>query len=145
MVYFLQKITKHLLVIKKGLFLVVVAYTIVLVTVTFIDIDGVPKLGSSFDDKIFHVLAYVGLGFLWVTYYKIVKPNKSLWYIFLVLLSFGIFLELVQHQINPNRTFDLVDLLSNCFGVVLGTIVAKYSNIFKLNMFKALFILFIIN
>jgi VanZ family protein len=132
-------------VIKKGLLLVALVYTLALVVVTFIDLNGVPELGSSFDDKIYHTLAYVGLGFLWLTYFKYIKSLKHTLPVFLVVLSFGILMELLQHQINANRTFDLVDLLSNCLGVSVGTIIAHYCNILKLNILKGLFILFIIN
>jgi VanZ family protein len=45
---------------------------------------------------------------------------------------FAIFLELIQHQINPNRTFDVIDLLANCIGVVVGTLIAVKQSILKL-------------
>jgi glycopeptide antibiotics resistance protein len=132
-------------VVKKVLFLAAVVYTIALVIVTLVDLNDVPSLGSSFDDKIYHVLAYVGLGFLWLTYFRPIISKAGFLYVLAVLLVFGMFLELIQHQINSNRTFDILDLFSNCLGIVLGTIVANYCNIYKLNIFKALFILFIIN
>lgn len=131
--------------VKKVLFLAAVVYTIALVIVTLVDLNDVPSLGSSFDDKIYHVLAYVGLGFLWITYVRPSKSKRTFFYVLGILLCFGIFLELIQNQVNSNRTFDILDLFSNCVGISLGTIVAKYYNIYKLNIFKALFFLFIIN
>lgn len=131
--------------VKKVLFLAAVVYTIALVIVTLVDLNDVPSLGSSFDDKIYHVLAYVGLGFLWITYVRPSKSKRTFFYVLGILLCFGIFLELIQNQVNSNRTFDILDLFSNCVGISLGTIVAKYCNIYKLNIFKALFFLFIIN
>ena len=61
------------------------------------------------------------------------KSNRTVLYVLTGLLSFGILLELVQHQINSNRTYDLFDLISNCVGVIVGTVLARYLNIFKLN------------
>jgi len=109
-----------------------IVYTIALVTVSLISLSGVPSLGSSFDDKIYHVLAYVGLAFLWITYFKPRKKKKNLIIIFLFLIMFGAVLELMQHQLNPNRTYDTYDLMANCLGVMFGAIIAVRINIYKL-------------
>lgn len=112
-----------------------IVYTIALVIVTFINLGDVPDLGSSFDDKIYHVIAYAVLSYLWCSYFRPIKSNKIDLKVVIALLAFGAFLEAIQQQINPNRTTDLVDLLSNCVGVFIGTVLAKRYNIFKLNIF----------
>ena len=109
-----------------------IVYTIALVTVSLINLSGVPSLGSSFDDKIYHVIAYLGLAFLWITYFKPRKKKKSLIIIFLFIIMFGMVLELMQHQLNPNRTYDTYDLMANCLGVMFGAIIAVRINIYKL-------------
>jgi VanZ family protein len=100
---------------------------------SLINLNGVPSLGSSFDDKIYHLIAYLGLAFLWVTYFKSSKKKYGVLIIFFATFFFGVFLELVQHQLNPNRTYDSYDLMANCLGVLLGTFVAIKINIYKLN------------
>jgi VanZ family protein len=127
-------------VLKQLLLLLSVVYTVILVVVTLIDLSGVPKLGSSFDDKIYHLLAYLILGGLWTTTVRLGAQKKSGWFVLIWLLVFGIALELFQNQINPNRTYDLVDLAANCVGVILGTLIARIVHIEKLNIFKALLI-----
>ncbi len=118
--------------LKKLFLLVTIAYTIVLIIFTFINLSGVPSLGSSFDDKIYHVLAYSGLAFLWVTLFKNNKGRFSLITILLCLILFGAILEILQNQLNPNRTYDNLDLIANCFGILLGTLIADRLNIIKL-------------
>lgn len=131
--------------LKKLLLLGSTIYTVALVLVTLIDLEDIPSLGSSFDDKIYHLLAYVLLAFLWISYARPFKSKRINILVFGAVLSFGILLELIQHQINANRTYDIIDLLSNCLGVTLGTFIARLFNVFKLNIFKALLFLFFIN
>lgn len=118
--------------LKKLLLPVAIVYTIVLVIATFVNLKGVPSLGSSFDDKIYHFLAYFGLAILWVTCFKSNKKRHTLTFVFVSVILFGIVLEVVQHQLNPNRTYDNLDLLANCLGVVVGTLIAVRLDIIKL-------------
>ena len=130
--YYLQMITKHLLVVKKLLLPIAIIYTIWLTIVSLIDLSGVPSLGSSFDDKIYHLLAYLILAFLWVTYFKPSKRRYIVLIVFICMILFGVVLELIQHRLNPKRTYDTLDLIANCLGVILGTLIALRINVFKL-------------
>ena len=109
-----------------------IIYTIVLVVVSLINLSGVPSLGSSFDDKIYHLIAYLGFSFLWITYVKRVRKNNNISFAFIAVILFGVVLELIQHQLNPNRTYDTIDLIANCTGVVFGTLIAIKFDILKL-------------
>jgi VanZ family protein len=117
-------ITKLLLVVKKMLLPASIVYTIVLVIASLVNLKSVPSLGSSFDDKIYHCLAYVVLAFLWMTFFKSSKKKNIKGIVFGCVILFGIVLELIQHQLNPNRTYDIYDLMANCIGVVIGTLIA---------------------
>jgi len=119
-------------VLRKLLLSVSVFYTIALIIVTFINLNGVPSLGSSFDDKIYHFLAYAGLSGLWITYFKTSKKRCKLWFVFVIIVLFGVLLEVLQHQLNQNRTYDTYDLLANCFGVIIGALIAARIDIIKL-------------
>lgn len=118
--------------LRKLLLSVAVIYTLALIVVTFISLDGVPNLGSSFDDKIYHFLAYAGLAGLWITFFKSGKTKQNLWLIFIIIFLFGVLLEVLQHQININRTYDNFDLMANASGVIIGTLIAIRLNIIKL-------------
>jgi VanZ family protein len=119
-------------VVKRLLLLVAIAYTIFLTIVSLVNLNGVPSIGSSFDDKIYHFIAYSGLAFLWISYYKPNQKNGILVIVFFCAIVFGILLESIQHQINSKRTYDIYDMLANCLGVVFGTLIAYKQNIFKL-------------
>lgn len=125
-------IIKHLLVVKKLLLLVAIVYTIALVIASLVNLSGMPSLGSSFDDKIYHCVAYIGLSMLWITYYKPSNKKHIKFLVFSAVVLFGVILELIQHQLNPNRTYDNYDLLANCIGVVIGTLIASRLDIIKL-------------
>ncbi|MEO1031885.1 MAG: VanZ family protein [Bacteroidota bacterium] len=117
---------------KKLLLLAAVVYTILLVIVSLINLKGLPDLGSTFDDKIYHFFAYTVLAVLWITFFKQNKERHILTVVFISLIAFGVVLELIQHQLNPNRTYDPYDLMANCIGVLIGTLIAGRLNIIKL-------------
>jgi VanZ family protein len=119
-------------VFKRLLLVVAIGFTICLTIASLINLSGVPSLGSSFDDKIYHLGAYFVLAFLWVSYFKFSQKKYILLITFLCTLLFGVVLELMQHQLNPNRTYDTYDLIANCLGVMLGTLIAVQINIYKL-------------
>lgn len=118
--------------VKKLLLLAAEGYTILLIVVSLINLNGVPSLGSSFDDKIYHFIAYFVLAMLWITYFKTFNKGVRLFIVFMAVVLFGVVLELIQHQLNPNRTYDTLDLIANCLGVIVGTLIAKRINILKL-------------
>lgn len=117
---------------KRILLFLAIVYTIALTVASLININGVPKLGFSFDDKIYHLLAYVLLSVLWVTYVKSHSKRFKVLIATFALIVFGIILELIQHPFNPNRTYDNLDMLANCFGVVVGMLIAIRIDIIKL-------------
>ncbi len=97
-------------------------YTIILVILSLISNPNLPDIGSSFDDKIYHFGAYFVLAFLWLTYFKYYNKEIRLFIVFLLLILFGVSLELFQHSFNSNREYDVYDLTANCIGVVIGTL-----------------------
>ncbi|WP_400075036.1 VanZ family protein [Winogradskyella sp. R77965] len=118
--------------VKKLFLIVALVYTIWLTVISLVDLKNVPSLGSSFDDKIYHFIAYFGLGYLWVTYFKSNPKKYIIFIVFTGTIVFGVILELLQHRLNPNRTYDNYDLMANCFGVIIGTLIASRFNIIKL-------------
>jgi len=114
------------------LLLVSIIYTLALVIASLISLSGVPSLGSSFDDKIYHVIAYLGLAFLWVYYFKPFKTKYIPFIIFFATAFFGYVIEVLQYLVNPNRTYDTYDLVANSIGAVFGTLIASQINIYKL-------------
>ncbi|WP_198295209.1 MULTISPECIES: VanZ family protein [unclassified Winogradskyella] len=122
-------ITKPLLVLKnrKVCLFVALTYTIVLLYFSLGDADAVlPETNIKFQDKILHFVAYLGLSVLWGYYALLFNTKNAILYSFIATLIFGIILELVQEAINPLRNYDILDLVANCIGVLVGTIVVVY-------------------
>jgi len=126
-------IIKHLSVVKKMLLLVSIAYSLTLVIASLITLNGVPSLGSSFDDKIYHIVAYLGLTLLWGLYVKHFKKSQLLYIVCFAAIFLGFMLELLQYFVNPNRTYDTYDLIANSIGAIFGTLIVSKIIRYKLN------------
>jgi len=111
------------------LLLLSVTYTLTLVIASLITLEGVPSIGTSFDDKVFHVVAYLGLTLLWVLYANPKKKSRLYYSICFAAIFFGFILELLQYLLNPNRTYDTYDLIANSIGAIFGTLIASKINI----------------
>ncbi|MDP5081786.1 MAG: VanZ family protein [Winogradskyella sp.] len=118
--------------LRKLLLLTAIVYTLVLVITSLITLHGLPSLGYSFDDKIYHVAAYMILGLLWMLYFKFTEIKYSVLLVFFGAVLLGYLLELLQYLLNANRTYDTFDLIANTIGAFIGTIVAVKINIDKL-------------
>lgn len=113
------------------LLLVSIGYTLALIIASLISLHGVPSLGFSFDDKIYHIVAYLGLAFLWVNYFKPFKAKYVPYAILFTAAFLGFILELLQYLVNPNRTYDTYDMIANSIGAIFGTLIASQLRIFK--------------
>ncbi len=118
--------------LRKLLLLGAIVYTLALVIASLITLNGVPSLGSSFDDKIYHIGAYMILALLWMFYFKPFKTKYIPLYVFFAVVLLGYVLELLQYLVNPNRTYDTLDLIANTIGALIGTFIAIKLNIDKL-------------
>jgi len=128
-------ITKRLLVLKnaKSHLVIAIVYTIILLYFSLGNpSDVLPETNIKFQDKIFHFTAYVILAILWGFYFFIGNYKKGILISFMATLIFGVVLEFVQEVVNPLRNYDNLDLLANCIGVVVGTIVVLYYKNLKL-------------
>lgn len=110
-----------------------IVYTITLVIALLINPPKVIELNFDNYDKFYHVIAYCGLAFLWFNYAKIHNLKQQLLKVFFATTLFGVILEFLQHNINPNRQFDVYDMLANSVGIVIGIIIAINLELFKVN------------
>lgn len=105
---------------KRVLLILTICYTLVIAVLSLVNIKSLPKLGSSFDDKIFHALAYGVLALLWYSTLNRLKIAKPIFITALVSIIYGIILEVLQGQLTIVRSLEMLDVLANCIGVIIA-------------------------
>ncbi|WP_157962294.1 VanZ family protein [Winogradskyella aurantiaca] len=103
-----------------------IGYSVFITVINFINLESIPQVGLGFEDKIYHVGAYMVFSFLWGAWSRLKYPIIALKSVFIVCLLYGVFLEAIQHLINSSRTFDALDLAANCCGVLFGIVIVRF-------------------
>ena len=120
-------IIKHLLAHKKKAVAVSLVYTI---TLTYYCLKASPisiKLPSQ-SDKLLHALAYFVFTVLWFLSFKFTfswNRKKSVVSTFMLAVSFGILIEILQEQLTNYRQADVLDVVANIIGTVLAILTLK--------------------
>lgn len=117
---------------KRWSLFLVVGYVILLTVLSLVSIGKLPELGSSFDDKVYHFLAYTLLTFILFNYIKTTSIAKPILFVAIVSFIYGTVIEVLQHIVNSARTYDVYDILANFLGVIFATIGLLYINKLKL-------------
>lgn len=72
-------------------------------------------------DKVEHALAYFTLSICWLAVIsKSSYTKKMMLYVVLGCISYGILLEVLQATLTLHRTLELLDMVANSTGVLLG-------------------------
>ena len=107
---------------KKILLTLTICYTLVLAILSLISIKSLPKLGSNFDDKIFHVFAYALLVLLWHGTLHSLKIARPILIAVCFSIVYGMIIEILQGQLTTVRNLDILDILANCIGVTIASL-----------------------
>lgn len=111
----MQKHIKHLL--KDKIIIVAISVTLAIIYLSLIKVPTI-NINVRNLDKWQHSFAYFTLSISWLlAYYK--KPNKKYLIVTLCILL-GIIIEVLQETLTSYRTGDLLDILANTAGVLLG-------------------------
>lgn len=86
-----------------------------------------PEIDITFFDKIVHMCLFGTHAFLlagYLTKRNSIPPDNYRYLAGAILLSFlfGLFIEITQYFI-PERSFELLDLVANFFGILLGILI----------------------
>jgi VanZ family protein len=100
----------------------VVLYVLTLTAFSLISLGGIPSLGSSFDDKIYHFGAYALFTILLYNYFNAVSIMNSIFYTIIIATSYGILMEIFQNLLTDSRVSDFYDVVANFFGIIFGAI-----------------------
>jgi VanZ family protein len=84
--------------------------------------------GSQFQiDKLVHIVLYSIYTWLLGRYLcnKWTKSNILLGLAFGITVVYGIFMELLQYYLSPSRFFEMLDIIANIIGSIVGLIFLK--------------------
>lgn len=117
--------TKNLLA-PKTLLLVAVLYTLFISIAFLVPGGAMPKTELPVD-KVVHVAIHGGLLFIWALYffkkYESTIATKTFSLVAISCLLYGIIIEALQERFVPFRHSDVMDLVANAVGILLGAIV----------------------
>ncbi|MDG5490708.1 VanZ family protein [Psychroserpens sp. SPM9] len=121
-------ITKLLLAVKKWALPIVIVYTLALTIASLVQLGDIPSLGSSFDDKIYHFIAYAVFTLVVYNYCRLLHFKSPIIITTVSVIIYGIIIELLQNTITVYRTLDVYDVLANALGVCFAVILLKYGD-----------------
>ena len=111
---------------------ILIVYVIALTIGSLGNVSGVPKLGFSFDDKIYHFLAYAILTVLVLNYITKTTVKHKILLSAGIAVVYGIIIEVLQSTLTDFRTPDYYDVLANTIGVVFVLLLLRFKNKLKL-------------
>ncbi|MGF1556110.1 VanZ family protein [Paucihalobacter sp.] len=126
-------IIKLLSTLRHYALFLVVFYIISITVLSLININRLPDIGTNHDDKLYHASAYFVFVILSFNYLKKIEVKKAVLIAMVFSVFYGIIIEVLQHVLNTNRTFDILDIVANTIGVILGYFIIQYVNKLKLN------------
>lgn len=112
--------------LKRFALLIAIAYSLTLMVVSLIQLKGLPNVGISFADKIFHFLAYSVLTLVWFSalFFQFKnKKTKAILYAAIFSVIFGIIVEVLQGSVTASRHSDVYDAIANTLGVLITVLI----------------------
>ena len=115
---------KHLLE-HKYLLVVTVSFQIGVTVLMLLPSSGFPNIQISNFDKLAHVGIYFLSFLLWAFSFfnKAASLKKTIILVLILLLIYGMVIEVVQGQFIPDRTSDIWDIVANSVGLGIGWVV----------------------
>ena len=92
---------------------------------TLTPLDGIEPIGWEFADKAIHLGIFLLLTFLLYLAY----PEISRWNIALLMIFYGLLIEILQHILPLGRSFDWYDWVFDIIGVLIGFAICYHTNI----------------
>jgi VanZ family protein len=119
-----MKHTKNLLVLKTILFLVALLWTGIVAFFCLIKSSTIPLINIPFFDKFVHAFFHFVFAIVWFFYFKTINRANALVksIVSSVLLSFvfGVFIEIMQQNYTTTRHADILDVVFNVIGSLIG-------------------------
>ena len=104
-----------------------ISWIVIISILFFLPGSTLPKegwLSKIYFDKWVHIGFFTVLLFLWRFYLP--SQLKFTWLILAAAFCYGLSVELIQHYLITNRSFDIGDLIADMIGAVTGILVWKF-------------------
>lgn len=116
--------------------IIAVVYTLLITTLSLIPLGKISVGGFNPTDKMLHGFAYFILTLLWLFFYIVKKSRDQnyklgFFYISVLVIVFGMLIEILQGILTSYRSPDWADILANSIGVLIALL---FCNVF-LNFF----------
>lgn len=122
----MQKLTKLISEINFLLLPTAVSITLLILILSLVRTESMPKIEVQQADKYFHAIAYFVLNAAWIITFRFkfnYKKRKTYVLLLFSILLFGIIIEFLQKTITTYRSFDVYDILANSIGASIFFIV----------------------
>ncbi len=106
--------------------LIAVLLTVALAILSLVNTSSFPTRELNISDKILHSVAYFVLILSWLLVFRKKDSISFKLILFLVLVVFGIILELLQGSMMQHRSADWRDVLANVVGLLVGLATFKF-------------------
>ncbi len=115
--------------LEHNAFYIAIFLTLLIAFLSLISLRGIHVINVRNSDKFGHFFAYLCLTLSWL-YASKAPPLKKVkkYIIILLIISYGIVIELLQGAITTSRQADFYDFIANTVGVLLATVIFKKIN-----------------
>ena len=126
LIHFCQvRIIKHLL--ERKFFWLALIWTFVVTVASLVSVNSFSKIKSVGNDKIVHFLFYLFFVILWGLVKRQNDSNRKYYlFVFLVAMSYGLIIEVLQEILTNTRQADFYDFLANTMGAFVGLVVLLF-------------------
>ena len=119
-----MKIIQHLL--ERKFFRLALIWAFVITVASLVSVNSFSKIKSVGNDKIVHFLFYLFFVILWGLVKRQNDSNRKYYFVFLVAMSYGLIIEVLQEILTNTRQADFYDFLASTTGAFVGLIVLLY-------------------
>ncbi|WP_050915843.1 VanZ family protein [Gillisia marina] len=107
------------------LLVLAVLYTLLITSLSLMQLGKISLGSFNPTDKMMHLGAYFVLGFVWFFYYLFKNEDgsikrKAFFNISIIIILFGMLIEVLQGALTDYRDPDWADILANSIGVLLA-------------------------
>lgn len=115
--------TNNLLVLKKGLLSLAIGWTVMIAILCLVSFSDLPTIKVKSADKYVHITFHLVFVLLWGFYvskkYQGIRIPKIIRLVF-ASIGYGILIEILQELLTTTRHADLMDVLANFTGALIG-------------------------